>query len=35
VTRAGSTNFHADMKAFTMKAVKPKAPPPIKKTYGF
>jgi hypothetical protein len=32
-TRAGSTNFHADMKAFTIKEVKPKEPPPKKPTY--
>lgn len=32
-TRAGSTNFHADMKAFTIKEVKPKEPPPKKQTY--
>ena len=35
VTRAGSTNFHADMKAFTIKPVKPKEAPPKKPTYGF
>lgn len=34
-TRAGSTNFHADMKAFTIKEVKPKEPPPKKPTYSF
>ncbi len=35
VTRAGSTNFHADMKSFTIKPVKPKEPPPKKPTYSF
>jgi len=34
-TRAGSTNFHAEMRAFTIKPVKPKETPPKKPTYGF
>jgi hypothetical protein len=34
-TLGGSTNFHADMKAFTIKEVKPKEPPPKKPTYSF
>lgn len=34
-TRVGNTSFHADLKSFVVQEVKPKAPPPKKKTYGF